>query len=151
MHVTLGEIVAIGSLLGLLIVVAGVVGAAFRTSRNVTTISNYRDAAQSWEAKSGAQQTQIERQAEMIKNLQAQISRMGEALAEKDRQIAALQEQTQELRDLVSGRAVFENLDHKLTEMMGMMGKDRDEKLNKISRDVHSILALVEQEHENGG
>src|SRR5215471_13237235 len=38
-HVTLGGVVAIGSLIGLLIVIAGVLGAAFRTWRNVQSIA----------------------------------------------------------------------------------------------------------------
>jgi uncharacterized protein HemX len=117
--------VAIGSLVGLLIIIAGVLGAAFRTSRNVQSISNYRDAAQSWEARAGAQEAELSQQAHQIEQQQAQINSLREQLAEKDRQIITLQEQMRGLRELVAGRAVFETLETKLAELLALGGENR--------------------------
>jgi uncharacterized protein HemX len=124
-HVTLDGVVAIGSLVGLLIIIAGVLGAAFRTSRNVQSISNYRDAAQSWEARAGAQEAELSQQAHQIEQLQAQVTRLREHLAEKDRQIVTLQEQTRSLRELIAGRAVFEALETKMAELLVLGGENR--------------------------
>lgn len=122
---TLGGVVAIGSLIALLIVIAGVLGAAFRTSRNVQSISNYRDAAQSWEARAGAQEAELTQQAHQIEQLQAQITGQQAQLAEKDLQIATLQEQMRSLRDLVAGRAAFETLETKIAELLALGGENR--------------------------
>jgi len=137
--VTLGGVVAIGSLIGLLIVIAGVLGAAFRTSRNVQSIANYRDAAQSWEARAGAQEAELSDQAHKIEELQGQITGLQEQLAEKDRQVATLQAQTSSLRELISGRAAFESLETKFAEVLALVGENR-----------RDIRQLVEQNTPGG-
>lgn len=137
-HASLSAIVAIGSLIGLLIVIAGVLGAAFRTSRNVTTISNYREAAQSWETRAGAQETELADQARTIEHQQQQLDALTAKLVEKDTQIAALQAQVSSLRDLIAGRATFEALDTKIAEVLATTGENR--------RDLREILQIVRDE-----
>ena len=109
-HVTLGGIVSVGSLLGLLIVVTGILGAAFRTSRNVSTISNYRDAAQSWEARANAQEQELASQQTQINACNTEIEGLHREVADKNKQLDGLQSQITSLRELLSGRAAFEKL-----------------------------------------
>lgn len=119
-HVTLGTVVAVGSLIGLLVVVAGILGAAFRTSRNVQTITNYRDAAQSWEARANAQEQELADQQHQITNQQTQIEGLTKQLADKDRQLDMLQEQIVSLRELLSGRAEFASLQGQIDQLLQM-------------------------------
>lgn len=108
---SLGQLVSIASIVGVLIVVAGVLGAAFRTSRNVQAIVNYREAAQSWEARATAQAQQIAAQDAQIGELRSQVADLRDFSREKDTQIAGMQEQIAGLRELIAGRATFESLE----------------------------------------
>jgi uncharacterized protein HemX len=138
-HVTLTGIVAVGSLLGLLIVVAGILGAAFRTSRNVQSITNYRDAAQSWEARAVAQEREMADQASNLTTQAAQIEGLQHQLADKDRQLDGLQEQIVSLRELLSGRAAFESLAEKFAEALALAAENR--------KDLRTLLE-IEQRRE---
>jgi peptidoglycan hydrolase CwlO-like protein len=124
-HVTLGGIVSVGSLLGLLIVVTGILGAAFRTSRNVSTINNYRDAAQSWEARANAQEQELAGQQTQIDACNAQIEGLHREVGDKDKQIDMLQAQITSLRELLSGRAAFESLSEKISEALQLAAEQR--------------------------
>jgi uncharacterized protein HemX len=133
-HVTLGGIVSVGSLLGLLVVVTGILGAAFRTSRNVQTISNYRDAAQSWETRANAQEQDLTDQQHQIDACNVQIESLHREVADKDRQLDMLQQQITSLRELLSGRAAFESLSGKLSEALQLAAENR--------RDVSELLEI---------
>lgn len=117
-HLSLGDLGTIGGLLGLLIVIAGVIGAAFRVSRNTQTVANYRESAQAWEAKAKVQESEISDLKEQVSDLQARES-------EKDITIAAMKEQISGLRDLLTNRAAFEVLEQRSAEMLAIAGETR--------------------------
>lgn len=109
-HVSLGQVGTVGGLLGLFIVIAGVIGAAFRVSRNTQTVANYRESASAWEAKAAVQ-------ADEIKDLKEQVHELQVREAEKDTKIATMEEQISGLRDLLTQRATFEVLEGSLDEI----------------------------------
>jgi uncharacterized protein HemX len=124
-HISWGTVVSVVGVLGFLVVVAGVLGAAFRTSRNVQSITNYRDAAQSWEARANAQEQELEQQARQIDACQKKIESLQRELAEKDRSLNSLQEQISSLRELLTGRAAFESLTEKIAESLALNAENR--------------------------
>lgn len=124
-HLTLGDFGTIAGLVGLFVVVAGVIGAAFRVSRNTQTVANYRESAQAWEAKANVQ-------ADKIEGLEAQVGELQAREAEKDVTIAAMQEQITGLRDLLTNRASFEVLEQRTAEMLALAGETR--------RDIRQLL-----------
>ena len=126
MHLSLGDIGTIAGLIGLLVVAAGVIGAAFRVARNTQTVANYRESAQAWEAKAAVQADEIRELRSGVKDLQVREH-------EKDTKIVALQEQVAGLRDLLTNRAAFEVLDHRTAEMLAMVGETR--------KDIRELLA----------
>lgn len=130
MHLSLGDIGTLAGLIGLFIVVAGVLGAAFRVSKNTQTVANYRESAQSWEAKANAQGVEITELKEQVKDLQARE-------AEKDTQIATMQEQIQGLRDLLSNHAVFEVLEARIGEVLSLAGETRAD-VRRLLEDGHT-------------
>lgn len=141
-HVTLGGIVSVGSLLGLLIVVTGILGAAFRTSRNVQNIANYRDAAQSWEARAAAQEKEISDQQHAIEACGVQIEGLHRELAEKDRQLASMQEQIKSMRELLSGRAAFEQLVEQFARALALAEQNRESLLQNREALLQNSRAL---------
>lgn len=116
MHISWSTLISTVGVLGFLVVVAGILGAAFRTSRNVQSIANYRDAAQSWEARANAQEQELDQQRVQIENCNHRIELLQQELAAKDTQVAGLQEQITQLRELLTGRAAFESLTGKISE-----------------------------------
>jgi cell division protein FtsB len=82
---------------------AGTVGAwaALRVGKNTTTVSNYREAAQSWRLKSEAQDAEI-------RELQTEN-------ADLKKQLADLSGQVGVLRDMVTGTAVIAEHDTRVT------------------------------------
>lgn len=127
-HLTLGDLGTIAGLVGLFVVVAGVIGAAFRVSRNTQTVANYRESAQAWEAKAKVQESEISDLKEQVGDLQARE-------AEKDVTIAAMQEQITGLRDLLTNRASFDVLDQRTSEMLVLANETR-----------HDVRRLLEDE-----
>jgi peptidoglycan hydrolase CwlO-like protein len=143
-HVSWSTVISVIGVLGFLIVVAGVLGAAFRTSRNVQSISNYRDAAQSWEARANAQEQELSDQAHQIETCQHKIDLLQQELSDKERQLDSMQEQITQLRELLTGRAAFETLNGKLAEAVQLAADTR--------RDVHRLLEIeTSQETPDGG
>lgn len=134
MHVSLGTAVSSIGVLGFLIVVAGILGAAFRTSRNVQSIANYRDAAQSWEARANAQERELAEQAHQIEGCNHKIELMQLDISRKDQQISSLQTQITDLRDLLTGRAAFESLTEKISESLALNAENR--------KDIRAILEI---------
>lgn len=132
MHISWGTLISGVGVLGLLIVIAGVLGAAFRTSRNVQSIANYRDAAQSWEARAAAQEQELEQQRVQIENCLHRVELLQQESASKDQQIASLQEQITSLRELLTGRAAFESLSGKIAEAVVLA--------TETHRDVRALL-----------
>lgn len=118
MHVTLATILSLLGVVSVLIVVAGIVGASFRVSRNTQTLVNYREAAQSWELKANSQEHEILELQQQVKDLQT-------ASAEKDKQIVALQQQLSGLRDLVTSRAEITVLETRMSELLAMATENR--------------------------
>jgi chromosome segregation ATPase len=93
---TLGNVVSWAVLGTFLLGVAAVAGTSFRSSRNLASVQNWRDLAQSLETRTSIQEAEI-------KELQAQN-------ADKDKAIAALQAQVEYLKDLATGRAAITEL-----------------------------------------
>lgn len=127
-HLTFGTVVALGGLISLLIVAAGIVGASFRIGRNTATISNYRDAAQSFEIKANALEDETE-------SLQRQIKTLQDQSAKKDLQIVSLQEQITSLRELLLQRATFEVLQERIAEALTLGQENRALLKELVSRD----------------
>jgi uncharacterized protein YlxW (UPF0749 family) len=119
-HLSLGDVGTIAGLIGLFIVIAGVLGAAFRVSRNTQTVANYRESAQAWETKANVQADEIKELKEQVKDLQNRER-------EKETQVVALQEQISGLRDLLTNRATFEVLEHRTAEVLALVGETRTE------------------------
>lgn len=103
------------------------------------SIANYRDAAQSWEARAGAQEQELEQQRVQIETCQHQIELLKQELAAKDKQVDSLQEQITSLRELLTGRAAFESLSSKITEAVQLAGETRGDvrRLLEIEGDRH--------------
>jgi chromosome segregation ATPase len=109
-----GNILAIVALVGLLITAATVIGGSFRVSRNTQTVSNYREAALSWESQSKALEAQVrlfeEQLAEREVHARTMESQFEAQLAEKDARIHELEGRLTTLQDVVTGKAAVEAL-----------------------------------------
>jgi cell division protein FtsB len=126
-------------IIALLLAVAGVLGISFRNGKNTTTLANYREAAQAWEAKSNAQESQI-------KDLQDQVA----ALTLENTRLDA---EMHTLRDLVTGRAELQALREHITGIIqeavdDMVTRDMFEVWKRhhdeaAARDVKAILEAV--------
>jgi cell division protein FtsB len=110
-------LIILGSLVGILLVTAGTVGtwAAMRVGKNTQTVSNYREAAQSWQLKSQAQGAEI-------KELQAENT-------ELRKQVADLSGQVGVLRDLITGASAV---------------AEHDTRVNAYHSEVMARLAALE-------
>lgn len=119
-----GLLTALGALLAALIAVAGIVGtwAALRVGRNAQTLSNYRDALQSWKERSEAQDTKISEQDDEIGELRTQVDKLRTENAELRGQIGTL-------RDAISGRQVFDGL----TATFNQQHKELMERLDRLA------------------
>jgi uncharacterized protein HemX len=95
------------AVLTFLVTAAGIAGGSWKIQRNTQTVAVYKQAAEAWEAKSKAQDAHIETQDD-------QIIKLGESMAEKDRQIAELRGQISTLQDMVTGRSAVEAMDARL-------------------------------------
>ena len=99
-----GLIGTIAGVLGVIIAVGTLLGTAMRVGRQTTTVNNYREAAQSWEAKARAQESEIA-------DLQAKVVVLEQARAGQDKEI-------QVLRDMVTGRTAIAELTVALKEVV---------------------------------
>jgi hypothetical protein len=102
----LGTVIAIGTLLGV----------ALRVGRNTQTVNNYRESAQAWEAKARVQEDTINGQKEQISDLQHQVGELQGKLAV--------------LSELVTGKAILEDLAREVLEAVNSV------KVNAIDREV---------------
>ena len=98
-----GNVVAIVAVVGLLITIATVVGATFRSSRATQTLANYREAAQAWQMKSDAQ-------GDEIRELQEQVSARDKRIDDLDRQLTELRGHMSALQELMVGSSALETL-----------------------------------------
>jgi hypothetical protein len=117
------DILAWAGVLSLLLTVVAILAASFKTSRNTVSMSNYRDAAQSWEAKSKAQDIEIAELKEKVANMVTDNTRLSAQIGE--------------LRDLVTGRAEWAQLRQDMTGQ-----------LTAIQNDTHAILGRLEATHQ---
>jgi hypothetical protein len=69
----IGSLIAI---IGLLITVAGLIGASFRIGRNAQTVNTYREAANAWESKAKAQADEIDELRDKLAVAEATIEKM---------------------------------------------------------------------------
>src|SRR5215475_10781135 len=88
-----GNVVAVVAVVGLLITIATVVGATFRSSR----------AAQAWQMKSDAQ-------GDEIRELQEQVSARDKRIDDLDRQLTELRGHMSALQELMVGSSALETL-----------------------------------------
>lgn len=95
----------VGVILGVLVVLAGAIGtwAAFRVGRNAQTVSNYRDALQSWKERSESVEAKSKEQDNEIHELQTRVNTLESEKAE-------LAGQVKVLRDAISGRQSFDSI-----------------------------------------
>lgn len=91
-----GSLGAIAGLLGLVIAAGTLLGTSLRVGRQTATVSNYREAAQSWEAKARSQESEIS-------DLQAKVLALEQAKGTQDAEIRVL-------RDMVTGRQALGEL-----------------------------------------
>jgi flagellar motility protein MotE (MotC chaperone) len=103
----------LGSLVAIVLAGAGGIGAwaALRVGRNTQTVTNYREAARSWQAKSESQDAEI-----------AELQREN---ADLRKQVADLSGQVAVLRDMITGTSILTDHDGKVTayhkEVMGQL------------------------------
>lgn len=95
-HVTAGTIELIMAILGFVIVAGGLAGLSYRVNRSQANVTQYRDAADAWEKKATAQETQI-------RDLQAKVTAL-------QAQLAAEKEARQVLEGVVTGKSAVEAL-----------------------------------------
>jgi predicted nucleic acid-binding Zn-ribbon protein len=95
-------ITTVAIVLGTLLALAGSVGtwAALRVGRNAQTLSNYRDAIQSWKERSETQEAEIAELRTQLHQVQAEN--------------ADLRGQVNTLRDAISGRSILGTLEKTL-------------------------------------
>lgn len=98
-----GNLGTIISVIALLVTAATVVGGSFRLARNTQTVSNYRDAAQAWQAKADAQQGELDELKTELAEKQSQIS-------DQQKQIAELSGRMRTLQDMMVGQNALETL-----------------------------------------
>jgi hypothetical protein len=91
-----GDWLSIVGVLGTVIAIGTLLGVALRVGRNTQTVNNYRESAQAWEAKARVQEDTINAQKEQISDLQHQVGELTGKLAV--------------LSELVTGKAVLEEL-----------------------------------------
>lgn len=115
---------ALGAILAALIAIAGIVGtwAALRVGKNAQTLSNYRDALQSWKERSEAQDTKIAEQDIEIGDLKTQVDELRHENSELRGQIGTL-------RDAISGRQVFDGL----SDSFARQHKELIDRLDKLA------------------
>jgi hypothetical protein len=94
--VDFGSLGAIAGVLGLIIAAGTLLGTSLRVGRQTATVSNYREAAQSWESKARAQESEIS-------DLQAKVLALENSKAAQDAEIRVL-------RDMVTGRSALAEL-----------------------------------------
>jgi len=102
-HLSIATILAIVGIISFLLTAAGIVGMGFRVGSNTQAMANYRETAQSWQAKADAQE-------EQITSLQT-------SLLEKDHQIAELQAKVALLEKLVLGESTAARLEKRLSDL----------------------------------
>jgi TolA-binding protein len=115
-----GTLTAILAVITFIFAVVGVAG-TWRGAKSTSALSQYRDTATAWEAKSHVQAVQIS-------DLQADATA-------KDRRIAELEGKVTVLQEALTGRAAWEILEVKIAEALVIMAETRTE-----VRQVHEML-----------
>lgn len=158
MHFTAANIITIVAVIGLLITAATVVGGSFRVSRNTATVTRYKEAADSWQAKAVAQDEKIEAQEERINHLTSEIAEKDAVftaeLASKDTQISRLQGRLSVLQEVVTGKAALEEIAQRQTEFVTAWNDRTSEILNQVgavrgeNRAIHERLDAMSAQIE---
>jgi hypothetical protein len=150
MQFNAGNILAVIAIIGLLITAATVVGGSFRVGRNTQTVSNYREAALSWEASAKALEAQVHQFEEQLaeRDVHAREVETGfEAqLAEKDARIHELEGRLTTLQDVVTGKSAVEAL----TVEMRAVVTGLDTVKGHVDQ-VHLDLAAIRESLSGGG
>jgi len=122
-----------GVILAALVVVAGAIGtwAAFRVGRNAQTVSNYRDALQSWKERSESVEAKSKEQDSEILELQGRVHTL-------EAENADLQGQIRVLRDAISGRQTFDAI-------VNTLGKQHQEILEAFSRQHVELIGRLDK------
>lgn len=132
-----GYITVVGIVLGALLTAAGAIGvwAAFRVGKNAQTISNYRDALQSWKERSEAQDVKIAEQDQEMHDLRDHQHKLESENADLRGQISVL-------RDAISGRKGFDEivsmLEQHQNQKLGALGQISD-KLDELATQVKQL------------
>lgn len=161
MHFTATNIITIVAVIGLLITAATVVGGSFRVSRNTATVTRYKEAADSWQAKAVAQDEKIEAQEERITVLQHEIAAKDAAftaeMSAKDTLISQLQGRLSVLQEVVTGKAVLDEISQRQVEFLNSWDNRTGEILNQVAatrgenRAIHERLDVISAQLEDVG
>jgi chromosome segregation ATPase len=130
------NIIALGALVAIVVALATVAGGTFRGARSATTLKNLKDAAESWETRANALESQTKAQNDEINSLKESESR-------KDKEIAELRGRINALQDMVTGRVEIELLVQEVQEL-NEAGKSRvSEVLAQVSEIRADIRAVA--------
>lgn len=102
-----GSIGAIAGIIGVIVAIGSLLGTSMRVGRQTATVNNYREAAQSWEAKARSQGSEIT-------DLKAKTLALEKA---SSAQIAEIQV----LKDMVTGRQAIEELKGTIADLESKM------------------------------
>jgi hypothetical protein len=114
-----GAVSAVVAVAGLAFVIVALFVQA-RVSRRGVSMQVYRDTAVAWETRSKAQDAQMA-------DCHAQIADLREALAKRDSFIAELRGKVDVMQELLTGRASWEVLEERTTELVTMLRSVRSE------------------------
>lgn len=103
MHLSAGTVVAIVAIVTLALAAAAVVGGQFRISRSQQILANYRETAQSWQAKSAAQQGEID-------ELRVISNEKDDRITELEKQVTELRGHLNALQEMMIGSSALETI-----------------------------------------
>jgi chromosome segregation ATPase len=144
---TSANIISLVAVIGLMITAAAVVGGSFRVSRNTATVTRYKEAADSWQAKAIAQEQHIAELRTEVTSLQADNGA-------KDAKISELQGRINVLQEVVTGKGALEELAREHNEFISQWQRRTDEVTKEIgdirgeARAIHERLDAISAQLE---
>lgn len=134
------------TVVALLIVVAGILAVTFRNARTAQSIKNWRELAESYEAKSNQQEGKIAE----LQHKAVEETRTREAeMKKKDIQISNLQERVSTLQEILTGRAAFEELSLAITGLVSQLQERTSESLSQMN-EIRSELRGISERIRSG-
>lgn len=133
---SVGSLAGYAGVLGFVVAVAALAGTAWRVGKNTQTVNNYRESAQSWEARAKSYEEDL-----------ADVTAKNEDF---QRQISEMQGKIHILEEVASGRAAMEALTTQITETvkelrLTLVTKDDFTAWQRESRQALAALAAKER------